>query len=136
MSPFIETMYRTTVAFIGILVYARILGKQQMSQMTFYDYVTGITFGSIAAAITVEPNDKLWLLVWALTIFALLDYLSGIITEKSRPLRKLIEGEPTILVHNGKIMEHNMAKIRYNMENLMMQLREKDVFDISDVEFA
>ncbi|MEN6461503.1 MAG: DUF421 domain-containing protein [Syntrophomonas sp.] len=136
MSPFIETMYRTTVAFIGILVYARILGKQQMSQMTFYDYVTGITFGSIAAAITVEPNDKLWLLVWALTIFALLDYLSGFITEKSRPLRKLIEGEPTILVHNGKIMEHNMAKIRYNMENLMMQLREKDVFDISDVEFA
>jgi uncharacterized membrane protein YcaP (DUF421 family) len=136
MSPFIETLYRTTVAFLGILVYARILGKQQMSQMTFYDYVTGITFGSIAAAITVEPNDKLWLLIWALTIFAILDYLSGVITEKSRPLRKIIEGEPTILIHNGKIMEHNMGKVRYNMENLMMQLREKDVFDISDVEFA
>lgn len=136
MSPFIETLYRTVVAFLGILVYARILGKQQMSQMTFYDYVTGITFGSIAAAITVEPNEKLWPLIWALTIFALLDYLSGVITEKSRPLRKLIEGEPTILVHNGKIMEHNMAKTRYNMENLTMQLREKDVFDISDVEFA
>lgn len=136
MNEFIGTAFRTAVAFAGILVYARILGKQQMSQMTFYDYVTGITFGSIAAAITVEPNNKLWLLVWALTIFALLDYFSGVVTEKSRPLRKIVEGEPTILIHNGKIMEHNMAKTRYNMENLLMQLREKDVFDISDVEFA
>lgn len=136
MDPFIATLYRTTIAFIGILVYARILGKQQMSQMTFYDYVTGITFGSIAASIAVEPTSKLWLIVAALTVFAILDYLSGVLTEKSRPLRKIVEGEPTILVHNGKIMEHNMAKLRYNMENLMMQLREKDVFDISDVEFA
>jgi uncharacterized membrane protein YcaP (DUF421 family) len=136
MDPFIATLYRTAIAFIGILVYARILGKQQMSQMTFYDYVTGITFGSIAASIAVEPTSKLWLIVAALTVFAILDYLSGVLTEKSRPLRKIVEGEPTILVHNGKIMEHNMAKLRYNMENLMMQLREKDVFDISDVEFA
>ncbi|MEN6351327.1 MAG: DUF421 domain-containing protein [Syntrophomonas sp.] len=136
MHEFLDAMMRAPVAFFGILVYARILGKQQMSQMTFYDYVTGITFGSIAAMIAVEPSNKTWLLLWILTIFAALNYIMGVITEKSRPLRKIIEGEPTILIHNGKIMEHNMSKLRYNMENLMMQLREKDVFNLSDVEFA
>lgn len=136
MREFMDALLRTPVAFLGILVYARILGKQQMSQMTFYDYVSGITLGSIAAMIAAEPNSRTWLLFWVLTIFAGLNYIMGVITEKSRPLRKIIEGEPTILIHNGKIMEHNMSKLRYNMENLMMQLREKDVFNLADVEFA
>ncbi|MEA1962374.1 MAG: DUF421 domain-containing protein [Bacillota bacterium] len=136
MEPFVEALFKTTVAFFGILVYARILGKEQMSQLTFYDYVTGITFGNIAAMIAVEPRKDIYLLLWVLTVFAALNYVMGVVTEKNRPLRKIIEGEPTIIIHNGKILEHNMAKNRYNMENLMMQLREKDVFDVADVEFA
>lgn len=136
MHTFFDAIARTAVAFFGILVFARILGKQQMSQMTFYDYVTGITLGSIAASVAIEPNNKTWVLLWILTIFAVLNYIMGVITEKSRALRKIIEGEPTILIHNGKIMEHNMSKLRYNMENLMMQLREKDVFNLTEVEFA
>ncbi|MFZ5639274.1 MAG: DUF421 domain-containing protein [Bacillota bacterium] len=51
-------------------------------------------------------------------------------------LRKLLEGEPLIIVQNGKIFEKNMRKIRYNIDDLLMQLREKDVFDLSEVEFA
>lgn len=136
MDPYLEALIKTVMAFFGILVYARILGKQQMSQLTFYDYITGITFGNIAATIAIEPAGKLWLLLWVLTIFTVLNYIMGVVTEKSRPLRKIIEGEPVILIHNGKVMEHNMAKSRYNMENLLMQLREKDVFNIADVEFA
>jgi len=136
MNPFLGALLKTMIAFFGILVYARILGKQQMSQLTFYDYVTGITFGSIAGSIAIDPGNKTFLYLWILTVFAALNYAMGIITEKSRPLRKIIEGEPVILIHNGKIMEHNMAKSRYNMENLLMQLREKDVFNVADVEFA
>ncbi len=136
MNLFLGALLKTMIAFFGILVYARILGKQQMSQLTFYDYVTGITFGSIAGSIAIDPGNKTFLYLWILTVFAALNYAMGIITEKSRPLRKIIEGEPVILIHNGKIMEHNMAKSRYNMENLLMQLREKDVFNVADVEFA
>ena len=136
MDAYVEALYKTTVAFFGILVYARLLGKQQMSQLTFYDYVTGITFGNIAAMIAVEPPRQMYLLLWILTLFTGLNYLMGFITEKSRFMRKIIEGEPTIIIHNGKILEKNMAQMHYNMENLMMQLREKDVFDIVDVEFA
>lgn len=136
MDPYFHALIKTVVAFFGILVYARILGKQQMSQLTFYDYVTGITFGNIAATLAIDRSEKIVMYLWVLTIFTALNYIMGVVTEKSRPLRKLIEGEPVILVHNGKILEHNMAKAHYNMDNLMMQLREKDVFNIADVEFA
>lgn len=136
MDPYLRALFQTLLAFLGILVYARILGKQQMSQLTFYEYVTGITFGNIAASLAIDESDKVWLFLWILTLFFLLSYFAGYLTEKSRPLRKLIEGEPTVLIHNGKILEHNMNKTQYNMENLMMQLREKDVFNLADVEYA
>lgn len=137
MNPYLGVVFQTLLAFVGVLVYARILGKQQMAQLTFYDYITGITLGNIAAAMALDVGGQhTWVYLWVMTLFFFLSYSAGLITEKSRPLRKLIEGEPTILVHNGKILEHNMSKSRYNMENLMMQLREKDVFVISDVEYA
>lgn len=136
MEVYSEALFRTTLSFFAILIYARLLGKQQMSQLTFYDYVTGITFGNIAASLAIEPGSKSLLFLWVLTVFTALNYLMGVITEKSRPLRKLIEGEPTIVIHNGKILEHNMGKSRYNIDNLTMQLRTKDIFNIQDVEFA
>lgn len=137
MNPYLGVVIQTLLAFVGVLVYARILGKQQMAQLTFYDYVTGITLGNVAAAMALDVGGQhLWVYLWVMTLFFILSYTTGYITEKSRPLRKLIEGEPTILVHNGKILEHNMNKSRYNMENLMSQLREKDVFVLSDVEYA
>ncbi len=136
MDIYIKAVLQTLAAFVAILVYARLLGKQQMSQLTFYDYVAGITLGNIAASMALDEGPTFWVAFLVLTLFFALTYLIGVTTEKSRPIRKFIEGEPVILVHNGKILEHNMSKARYNMENLMMQLREKDCFNIDDIEFA
>ena len=129
-------LIRTVLAFVTLFVVARLLGKQQLSQLTFYEYITGITMGDIAASIAIDAGRSPLYYMLALVAFAILTLGTGVITEKSRPLRKLIEGEPVVLVHNGKILEHNMAKSGYNMENLMMQLRERDAFDIREVEFA
>ena len=129
-------LIRTVLAFVTLFVVARLLGKQQLSQLTFYEYITGITMGDIAASIAIDAGRSPLYYMLALVAFAMLTLGTGVITEKSRPLRKLIEGEPVVLVHNGKILEHNMAKSGYNMENLMMQLRERDAFDIREVEFA
>lgn len=136
MEMYAESFLKTAVAFIAILIYTRILGKQQIGQMTFYEYVTGITFGSIAAGIALDKGANTGLYIWILSVFVLFNFVTGTLTVMNRPLRKLIEGEPTILIHNGKILEHNMARMRYDMENLLMRLREKNVFNISDVEFA
>ena len=133
---YVSVLIRTVLAFVTLFVVARLLGKQQLSQLTFYEYITGITMGDIAASIAIDAGRSPLYYMLALVAFAALTLGTGVITEKSRPLRKLIEGEPVVLVHNGKILEHNMAKSGYNMENLMMQLRERDAFDIREVEFA
>ena len=133
---YVTVLIRTVLAFVTLFVVARLLGKQQLSQLTFYEYITGITMGDIAASIAIDAGRSPLYYMLALVAFAALTLGTGVITEKSRPLRKLIEGEPVVLVHNGKILEHNMAKSGYNMENLMMQLRERDAFDIREVEFA
>jgi len=133
---YMTVLIRTVAAFGTLFIVARLLGKQQLSQLTFYEYITGITMGDIGASIAIDSDRSPLYYMFALVAFAILTFGMGVITEKSRPLRKLIEGEPVVLVHNGKILEHNMAKSGYNMENLMMQLRERDAFDINEVEFA
>jgi len=137
MNVFGEVLYQTILAFFAILIYARVLGKQQVAQLTFYDYINGITFGSIAGALAADTDPTKTLAhLTALTLFAALTFGASYLSLKSRPARKLLEGEPTIVVHNGKILEENMAKMRYNLDDLWMQLRDKNVFNLADVEFA
>ena len=133
----LEVIIQTLLAFFAILIYARILGKQQIGQLTFFEYVNGITFGSIAAVLATDigPQRTMYHLI-GLTLFAAFTFLAGFVSMKSRLLRKIISGEPTVVIHNGKILEDNMYKMQYNIDELLVQLREKDVFDIGDVEFA
>jgi len=127
---------KAVIAFVVVLLMARWLNKEQLSQLTFYDWIVSITIGSIAANLATDPEGRTLEHVVVLVVFSAAAYLTGMITEKSRPLRKLIEGEPTVVIHNGRILEHNMAKLHYNLDNLLSQLRDKNVFNIEDVEFA
>lgn len=136
MEWFWESTWKTAVAFLAVLAYARILGKEQISQLTFYDYVTGITFGNLAGALALSEPGKELQHFWILTLFVSISFALAYATTHSRPLRKIIEGEPTIVIHNGKILEQNMRRMRYNLENLMTQLREKGFFNVTDVEYA
>lgn len=133
---FLMSTWKTALAFILVLIYARLLGNEQIGQLTFHDYVTGITFGNLAAALALSRQDDTLHLFWVLTLFVGIAFVMGYITLLSRPLRKIIEGEPVVIIHNGKILEKNMRKIRYNTENLMTQLRDKGFFNLADVEFA
>lgn len=132
-----EVIIQTILSFFAILIYTRILGKQQIGELTFFEYINGITFGSIAAVLAtdIEPRRTMFHLI-GISLFALLTFFAGYASLKSRPLRKVIAGEPTVVIHNGKILEDNMKKMEYNMDELLTQLRQKDVFDIGDVEFA
>lgn len=133
---YLKVIFQTVLAFFAILVLTRILEKEQLSQLTFYEYITGITIGSLAAGLAIDTLVSPWVILVALITFGALTYLMGYVSLKSRVARKLLEGEPTIVIQNGKIMEKNMGRLRYNVDDLLAQLREKGVFNISDVEFA
>ena len=135
-SDLLRDTWQTSLIFISLLIITRILGKTQIGQLTFYEYINGITMGSIAGSMASSEPEKFWNHCYDLAIFALLTFLLSYITIKKRSLRKIIEGSPTIIVENGCIHKENMHAIRYDLDELNSQLREKDVFDISEVQYA
>lgn len=136
VNPYLEIFIRGLGAFLGVLLITRLVGKTQVGQLTVSDFVNAIVVGSIAAAMVTDIKESGWYYLFGLLLFGLFTLLSEYATMKYRPLRKIIEGEPTILVHNGKILENNMKKLLYHVDDLMMQLRDKGVFNLADVEFA
>jgi uncharacterized membrane protein YcaP (DUF421 family) len=134
---FWEIFLQTLLAFAALLIFARLLGKQQVGQLTFFEYITGITIGSIGGTLATDiaPDTTLRHFT-ALASFCAFTWLVQYISLVSRPARKLLDGEPTIVVHNGNILEKNIKAMRYNLDELLQQLREKNAFDIGQVEFA
>lgn len=120
------------IIYLLLIALARIIGRKLLGQLTFFDFVTGITLGTVAGSFVTTEVQGYYVLL-SLAIFTIMVIISGYIALKSMTIRNLIIGEPIILIKNGKIYEDNMRKIRYNQDILMMQLREKDVFDIEEV---
>ncbi|MDN4606910.1 YetF domain-containing protein [Sporosarcina highlanderae] len=129
-------MLRTTLSFIILMILARAMGKKQISQLTFFHYVTGITIGSIAAEIAGQSetpflNGAIALIWWGvLTIFV------NFLTVKSKKARVLFDDSPTIIIHKGKISEKGMKNARITLNDLNMMLREQSIFAVADVNYA
>lgn len=136
MSPYSEIILRSLGAFAMILLITRVIGKSQVNQLTVTDFINAIVVGSIAGALVVDLGESGYYYAFGMVTFGLLTLVAEWLSLKYRPVRKIMEGEPTVVVHNGKILEDNMKKLIYNTDNLMMQLREQGIFNIADVEFA
>jgi len=132
----VVVIVRGIIAFITLHIFARILGKQQVSQLTFFDYILGITIGSIAATLTTDLSSRAWAHWVGLTTWTGAVWFVQWLTLRSRAVSKYLNGEPVILVMNGQIMEDNLKKMRYTLDELLLQLRENNVFDLGTVEFA
>ncbi len=131
-----NALFRTSMSFLVLLLLTRLLGKKQMSQLTFFNYITGITIGSIAANIVTLEAEKFFQSTSSLIWWCFLTYIVEIIAIKLPKSRILIEGEPSILIKKGKIQYKTLKKNRLDIDNLLILMREKDVFSVSDIEFA
>ncbi|MBO8159252.1 DUF421 domain-containing protein [Thermosyntropha sp.] len=136
MSETAVVIVRSFIAFFTLLIFTRFLGKQQISQLTFFEYVLGITIGSIAGTLSVDLSSRAWphwvgLFVWTFTVFVMQK-----ISLKWPKASKYLTGKPAIVIMNGKIMEETMKNMRYTIPDLLEQLREKNIFDLNQVAFA
>ncbi|XEC93458.1 DUF421 domain-containing protein [Paenibacillus tarimensis] len=136
MPEYILIFIRALFSFLVLLLMTRLMGKVQLSQLTFFDYVVGISIGSIAASLSIDQNIELLNGVIGILIWGLLPILISVINLKSYRFRQLTEGQPTVIIENGNILERNMKKERINVDELMLLLREKNAFKLSEVEFA
>lgn len=133
---FWEMILRTTLSFTALLILTRILGKKQLSQLTFFHYVTGITFGSIAADMAGQTDVPFLDGLIAISWWTILTLILSFVAMKWGMGRVILDGQPTIIIKEGEIMEKAMKKSRLHMDDIMMMLREKFIYEIKDVHYA
>lgn len=136
MNEGLVVFIRSIIGFFSLLIFTRIIGKEQISQLTFFDYVLGITIGSVAASLTTDLSSRAWPHWIGLLTWAALGYLMEQITLKWRYAAKYLEGEPVIVIMYGKIMEKTLKKAKYRASDILTLLRNQGIFDVNQVEFA
>ncbi len=112
------------------------MGKRTIGELPVFDYLVIIILGSVVGADIAEPDVKHIPTAVAIIGIGLLQRVVSYIKISSRKIGRLITFEPTIVIHNGKLLNKNMKKIHYAIDNILQMLREKDVFDINEVEIA
>lgn len=136
MKVAIEIGLQTILSFFSILFITRILGRQQLSQLTMQEYINGITFGSIAATLATDVNQRTWQHLIGLFLFGILTFLVSYTSSKNLNFARLIQGEAVIVIKDGKILEKNLKRFHYTIDELNHLLRKKDVFNMSDVKYG
>lgn len=132
----IEVVIRGVLSLIILFLATKMLGKKQVSELSLFDYVIGISIGNFAAEITMNVDNQYINGVVAILVFAILAYIVAIITMKSIILRRFFIGVPTIIIQNGKIIRENMKKVKMDINDLLEQCRQNNYFDISEIEYA
>lgn len=127
---------RSLGAIAMLFVITRLLGKKQISQLTFFEYITGITLGELAGFISTDIESHYSYGITALLVWFVVPLTIELVTMKSVTLRKWFEGNGTVMIKDGKVMGKNLKKERYTADELLEQLRKKSVFNVADVEFA
>ncbi|CUU48619.1 YetF domain-containing protein [Clostridium beijerinckii] len=130
------TIMRAVIVYVLALILARMMGRKLISQMTFFDFVVGVSMGSLVANAMVDPSNSSSTSVISLIAISILTIAVAFINTKSFNFRKLTDSEPITIVENGKIVEENMKNTRMTVSELMMKMREKNAFSLADVEFA
>ncbi|MGE7907126.1 DUF421 domain-containing protein [Peribacillus sp. NPDC094092] len=136
MPDWIEIVLRSLFFLIVLFVITKVLGKKQLSQLSFFEYVTGITIGNVGAELATKVEGNVIHGVLSILVFAIAPFIAGSISLKSKTFRDLVEGKASVFIKDGKVMEDNLKKEKYTIDELLALLRKKDVFDISEVEFA
>lgn len=136
MLDWVDVLLRSFL-FLAILFFiTKFLGKKQLSELSFFEYIAGITIGSIAAEVIMGLERNMWNGVLAILIFGAFTIIVGLLSLKSKKFRDYVEGKGTIFIKDGKVMEDNLKKERYTADELLELLRRKDVYNVADVEFA
>ncbi|WP_309120400.1 DUF421 domain-containing protein [Paenibacillus sp.] len=127
---------RTVLIYFVIYLAIRMMGKREIGKLSVFDLVISIMITELAVIVVESPERPLWEGIGPMLLLALLQIAIAFATLKSRRLRLLFEGKASPLISNGKLDREEMKKQRYSLDDLMLQLREKNVMNVADVEFA
>ena len=132
---FIKVILTSILSVVSLFVIAKIMGHKQMAQLDFFDYITGITIGSIAAELATELEAP-WKPLIAMIIYGLVALGLTILAHKFPKTRKYVNGTPTIVMDNGKLYRENMKKAKLELSEFMVLCRQEGYFNLNDIETA
>ena len=131
----IKVILTSILSVVVLFIIAKILGHKQMSQLDFFDYITGITIGSIAAELATELEKPLKPLI-AMVVYGAITVILTLVTSKLPETRKYINGTPTIIMNNGKLYRKNMKKAKLDLSEFMVLCRQEGYFNLDDIQTA
>lgn len=132
---FLKVILTSLLSAVALFVIAKIIGHKQMSQLDFFDYITGITIGSIAAELATEL-EKPWKPLIAMAIYGAITFLLALMTSKFPRSRKFINGTPTIIMNNGKIYRNNLKKSKLDLSEFLVMCRQEGYFNLNEIQTA
>ncbi len=128
--------YRSFLSLTTLFLVTKMLGKKQVSQLSLFDYVIGISIGNFAAEMTINLESQTINGILAVVLFGLVSYIVSILTMKSIFLRRYFMSPPTVLIEKGKIMEKGLRKVKFDINDLLQECRVNGYFNVADIEYA
>lgn len=129
-------MFRTLFFYFFITLAYRIMGKREVGQLGIIDLIVSILIAELVAISIENINDSILLTIAPIVLLVILELLLAYLSIKSRTFRTIFGGKPSLIIVNGKINYHEMVKQRYSMDDLLLSLRQKEIRNIEDVEYA
>lgn len=127
---------RTVLLYVVVLIIFRVMGKREIGELSILDLVVFIMIAEMAVMAIENPKDPLLYSILPMLTLLIIQIGLAIWSLKSNRMRNFIDGKPSIIIENGKINEHEMKRQRYNFNDLLVQLRDKNIKNVADVEFA
>lgn len=129
-------LIRTVIIYFVVFLIMRFMGKREIGKLSVFDLVISVMIAEIAVIVIEDMERSMWSGILPMAVLLLIQVVSAFMTMKSRKLRLLFDGKPSVIIDKGKLNSDVMRKQRYNLDDLMLQLRENKISAVSDVEFA
>ncbi|MCB8818780.1 DUF421 domain-containing protein [Desulfosporosinus shakirovi] len=124
------------IGFFSLLLFTRLIGKTQITQLTAFDFISALIMGELLGNAIYDDDTGVVEILFAISVWGLLIFAIQLVGQKSITLRKLLEGEPSLVIQKGVIDRQALKKNRMNINELQTLLRDKDVFSFREVEYA
>ena len=132
----LQVVLASLFSAVILFLIAKVIGHKQVAQLEFFDYITGITIGSIAAELATTLDKPWWKPTISMLVFGLITVALSIITRRFARSRKFINGTPTIIMDDGKLYRENMKKAKLELSEFLLLCRQEGYFNLNDIQAA
>ena len=129
-------IFKTIILYIIITISYRIMGKKEIGELSVVDFIVTILMAEIAALSIEEKNMSIFYTITPIVTLIIIQKLMSHIALKSSKIRNIIDGKPSVIIKGGKLVFSEMSKLKYSLDDLLSQLREKGIESIEKVDYA